>query len=38
VKTIRGTHDVYFVFKGLKGSQLFNFDWWQFKRGQKKND
>ena len=24
-----GTHDVYFVFKGRKGVELFTFDWWQ---------
>ncbi|MCR5361143.1 MAG: family 43 glycosylhydrolase [Bacteroidales bacterium] len=23
------TRDVYFVFRGLKGCKLFNFDWWQ---------
>jgi len=26
-----GLHDVYFVFKGA-GSELFNFDWWQFSK------
>ena len=30
VKAVRDTHDVYFIFKGFKGSQLFNFDWWKF--------
>ncbi|WP_243348375.1 family 43 glycosylhydrolase [Parabacteroides sp. FAFU027] len=29
VKSIKGVHDLYFVFKGEK--DLFNFDWWQFK-------
>lgn len=28
VKNIRGTHDLFFVFKGVK--DLFNFDWWKF--------
>ena len=23
--------DLYFMYKGLKGCKLFNFDWWQFK-------
>ena len=27
---VSGTHDVYFAFKGNKGSKLFNFDWWKF--------
>lgn len=27
---IKGSHDLYLVFKGNGGS-LFNFDWWQFK-------
>ncbi len=31
VKTPRGKHDVYFVFKGRKGPELFTFDWWQMK-------
>jgi arabinoxylan arabinofuranohydrolase len=29
VKSIKGVHDIYFVFKGEK--DLFNFDWWKFK-------
>lgn len=29
VKSIKGVHDLYFVFKGEK--DLFNFDWWQLK-------
>ena len=29
---ISGVHDVYFVFKGMKGPKLFNFDWWELKR------
>lgn len=32
IKPVSGKHDVFFVFKGFKGSQLFNFDWWRFKR------
>ena len=28
VKTIKGVHDLYFVFKG--GKDLFYFDWWKF--------
>jgi len=28
VKSIKGVHDLYFVFKGKK--DLFNFDWWKF--------
>lgn len=28
---VSGKHDVYFMFKGLKGPKLFNFDWWQMK-------
>jgi hypothetical protein len=31
VKKIKGVHDLYFVFKGGDG-QLFNFDWWKFKK------
>lgn len=27
---VSGKHDVYFAFKGNKGSKLFNFDWWRF--------
>ena len=26
-----GTHDLYFKFKGRKGPQLFNFDWWEMR-------
>ena len=26
LKKVTGKHDIYFVFKGLKGSKLFNFD------------
>lgn len=29
---VTGIHDVFFVFKGRKGCQLFNFDWWEFKK------
>jgi hypothetical protein len=25
------TSDLYFMYKGLKGCKLMNFDWWQFK-------
>ena len=32
LKQVTGKHDVYFVFKGLKGSKLFNFDWWKFEK------
>ena len=32
LKPVTGKHDVYFVFKGLKGSKLFNFDWWKFEK------
>ena len=28
---ITGTHDLYFVFKGRKGPQLFSLDWWKVK-------
>lgn len=28
---IPGVHDLYFVFKGRKGPELFNFDYWIFK-------
>ncbi|WP_433903506.1 carbohydrate-binding protein [Sphingobacterium puteale] len=28
MKTIKGIHDLYFVFKGEK--ELFYFDWWKF--------
>ncbi len=31
-KPVTGKHDVYFVFKGLKGHKLFSFDWWKFER------
>jgi hypothetical protein len=27
---LRGTHDLYFVFRGT-GKNLLNFDWWRFK-------
>ena len=27
-----GKHDLYFLFKGLKGCKLFNFDYWQLKK------
>ena len=30
IKPVNGKHDVYFVFRGLKGAKLFNFDWWKF--------
>jgi len=29
VSTVKGVHDLYFVFKG-KDEQLFNLDWWKF--------
>ena len=29
---VTGKHDVYFVFKGLKGHKLFSFDWWKFEK------
>lgn len=29
VSGVKGTHDLYFVFKGAEGD-LFNMDWWQF--------
>ena len=32
LKKVTGKHDIYFVFKGLKGSKLFNFDWWKFEK------
>lgn len=32
MKKVTGKHDIYFVFKGLKGSKLFNFDWWKFEK------
>ena len=28
---VRGTHDLYFAFKGRKGPKLFNFDWWEMR-------
>ena len=28
---ITGAHDLYFVFTGRKGPELFNFDYWIFK-------
>ena len=30
VKSVKGVHDLYFVFKGEK--DLFNFDWWKFSK------
>ena len=27
----KGCHDVFFVFTGRKGPQLFNFDWWEMR-------
>jgi hypothetical protein len=30
-KKLKGLHDIYFVFKGGEG-ELFNFDWWSFKK------
>jgi arabinoxylan arabinofuranohydrolase len=30
LKNIKGVHDVFFVFRGEK--DLFNFDWWKFKK------
>lgn len=29
---VSGKHDLYFVFHGLKGPRLFNFDWWKFEK------
>ena len=29
-KPVTGIHDIYFVFKGRKGCELFNLDWWRF--------
>ena len=29
-KPVTGIHDIYFVFKGRKGCDLFNLDWWRF--------
>lgn len=31
VRKVKGIHDVYFVFRGDSGN-LFNFDWWKFKK------
>lgn len=31
VKTPRGAHDIYLVFKGRKGVELFTLDWWNLK-------
>ena len=31
VNTPQGKHDIYFVFKGRKGPELYTFDWWQMK-------
>ena len=28
--TATGRHDLYFAFRGVKGTQLMTFDWWQF--------
>ena len=30
--TVKGKHDVYFAFKGMKGPKLFTFDNWRFNR------
>lgn len=27
---VTGKHDVFFAFKGFKGTKLFNLDWWRF--------
>ena len=32
VENIKGVHDVYFVFKGVKPHMLFNFDYWEFSK------
>lgn len=32
VKTVTGTHDLYFVFKGKTPHALFNFDYWKFNK------
>lgn len=32
IKKVTGKHDVYFLFKGMKGCKLFNFDNWQIER------
>lgn len=32
VEPITGVHDIYFVFKGMKGLKLLNFDWWELSR------
>ena len=29
-----GVHDLYFVFKGKAGGELFNFDYWEFAKGR----
>jgi len=29
-ESVSGKHDVFFLFKGLKGCKLFNLDWWKF--------
>ena len=31
LSSVSGVHDLYFVFKGVKGKQLFNLDWWEMK-------
>lgn len=30
LENVKGTHDVYFVFKGKETQSLFNFDYWRF--------
>lgn len=30
-KPVSGKHDVYFLYQGLKGCKLMNFDWWEMK-------
>lgn len=32
LRQVTGKHDVYFVFKGMKGNKLFSFDWWKFEK------
>lgn len=31
-ETVTGKHDVFFLYKGLKGCKLMNFDWWEMKK------
>ena len=31
VNVPQGIHDLYFVFRGRKGPELFSFDWWEMK-------